>query len=645
MFGMMGAPARAAGKNGPSLVLDFTRGFLDPRVVVTRASAGMSALPGGQLVEVAANQPRFGYDAASGELGLLSEEARTNLLSYPRQFDNSAWLKSTMSIVPNVTLAPDGTLSADKMFSQNAVQGYIGNTITATAGQTYTLSICAKAAERTKLILLAYGTYFGGGANVGMEFDLVGGAAIVAPGCVATPSSKMESMGGGWYRCSITINCTTTTTGQPFQIRSSENGDGSSGIYLWHAQLEAGAFATSPIPDGTTFTSRASSKWEFNAAGVLTQYGNDVAVTAYDPATLVSRGLSLEAQATNLAPSSEDLTASTGTAVTANVMTAPTGLVTADLLTELSTSGEHYAADFSYAVTAGTKYVFSAFVKDGPSANRYFYLRIAAGAVAGFYFNPRTKTISGINGPDYVASGYEEVGNGWSRVWIVYNAPASVSVVHRIQLYNGVTSNYIGDGASGMYVWGRQLEVGERMTSYIPTAGASATRAADVSSSPQVTRAADNNAITNLSHWFNAAEGTLYANFIGLAVTNDDIGRVTWALGDSATFNESMYLARDSNALTLTNHVVDGGVNQAAMNVGSLGQEARAAFGYAANNFAVAMNGAAPTTDSVGTVPTPNILALGKASWGLSNHMNGTINRIEYYPRRLTNAELQALTA
>ena len=108
------------------------------------------------------------------------------------------------------------------------------------------------------------------------------------------------------------------------------------------------------------------------------------------------------------------------------------------------------------------------------------------------------------------------VGNGWVRCVLYGQAPSigGTSVRSILQLSNGSSNTYQGDGTSGVYLWGAQLEESPYPTSYIPTTGSTVTRAADVSSSASVTRAADVASITgtNFSSWYNNTEGTFFTD-------------------------------------------------------------------------------------------------------------------------------------
>jgi len=84
----------------------------------------------------------------------------------------------------------------------------------------------------------------------------------------------------------------------------------------------------------------------------------------------------------------------------------------------------------------------------------------------------------------------QEINNGWYRCSVTATATATNSYIV-IVLHNGTTSYYTGDGSSGLYVWGAQLEESAGVTSHIPTTTTAVTRAADIISSTATTRNAD----------------------------------------------------------------------------------------------------------------------------------------------------------
>jgi hypothetical protein len=173
-----------------------------------------------------------------------------------------------------------------------------------------------------------------------------------------------------------------------------------------------------------------------------------------------------------------------------------------------------------------------------------------------------------------------------------------------------------------------QLEQGAFPTSYIPTTTAAATRATDVAD------------ITSISSFYNQAEGTLFAE--GVIRKNTD---GTPLLFDDTTQDEVVRLSVLSNGIPSL-VVVDGGVSQASIGIGSA---ITAPFTYKLagaakqDDFQAALNGALGTADTSGTMPTLTRLRLGRrlAATGV---YSGTIAKIAYYPRRLSNSLLQQLT-
>ena len=248
----------------PSLLLDFANSkTLDPRITFTRASTATYTGYDGLIKTATSGQARFDHNPTTGEsLGLLIEEARTNLLTYSENFDNAAWTKLNAIVTANATTAPDGTLTADKLVENTVnTQHYVMESITSSNGA-YTCSVYAKAGERTIMFL---GMSDGATALSGAFFNL--STLAITPstgGSWSATSNTIQDMGNGWYHCIVTgtRGAGTVTTAQIYPALNtagvSYTGDGTSGIYLWGAQLEAGAFATSYIPTVASQATRAA---------------------------------------------------------------------------------------------------------------------------------------------------------------------------------------------------------------------------------------------------------------------------------------------------------------------------------------------------------------------------------------------------
>jgi hypothetical protein len=112
------------------------------------------------------------------------------------------------------------------------------------------------------------------------------------------------------------------------------------------------------------------------------------------------------------------------------------------------------------------------------------------------------------------------------------------------------------------------------------------------------------------------------------------------------TSNERILIENRGSGTGTKFRVIDGGAVQAEINTTLTivaNQSVRTASAYQLNNFATVVNGGAVGTATSGTLPTVNKLDIGRRD--ASVYLNGYIQRISYYPVRLSNAQLQALTA
>ena len=115
--------------------------------------------------------------------------------------------------------------------------------------------------------------------------------------------------------------------------------------------------------------------------------------------------------------------------------------------------------------------------------------------------------------------------------------------------------------------------------------------------------------------------------------------------GSSAA--DYFYFGRSSSENNII-EVNSGGAYSATFNFGSTlaNTNYRLAGAYKINDFAGSLNGGAVQTDTSGAVQTSfAALNIGYLISGFPFYLNGHIRRIAYYPVRLTNAQLQALTS
>ena len=254
-------------EEGPTLNLNFAGSrTLDPRITFTRTSTGTYMGSDGLIKVAPADSPRFDHRYVNGEiesLGLLVEEQRSNLFTYSEQFDNADWIKTRCSVENSSIIAPDGSTNAFLLKEDTSVSDThtLYKVISFESGFKYSYSIFAKAygSGNRKLFML-----FGAGAFPSQQnatFDLVNGI-VENVNTDNGSEATIEKYSNGWYKCTLIGKATTSsTTSTVISYLHNEStvfytGDGSSGIYVWGAQLEQGSFPTSyiPRPDASTAT-------------------------------------------------------------------------------------------------------------------------------------------------------------------------------------------------------------------------------------------------------------------------------------------------------------------------------------------------------------------------------------------------------
>jgi hypothetical protein len=255
----------------PTLDLDFANSkTLDPRITFTRASGGSYVGADGLIKYAGVNEARFDHDPSTGEsLGLLIEEARTNLLLRSEEFDNASWAKVQSNLIPNQATAPNGTLTADKLIEDTSNnQHAISQNVSVSSGATVSTSVYFKSSERKFGRIIVYRTDSEPFSNnFSVIFDILGGNIFFQSqnGNGILLKSDIQSVGNGWFRAHITGNVPNATQYQvrvniirDNQTNPNYTGDGTSGIYIWGAQLEVGAFPTSYIPTQAATRTRAA---------------------------------------------------------------------------------------------------------------------------------------------------------------------------------------------------------------------------------------------------------------------------------------------------------------------------------------------------------------------------------------------------
>ena len=250
----------------------------------TRASIATRVNSQGLIETVASGVPRLDYPLLNGVVqscpALLLEPARTNLALYSEDFSNAAWT-SNLTVITNATTAPDGSINADKVYATTGTGKRLYRTVGITSATAYTFSFFAKA----------------GGKNFTFVPDIDNSVNNVwfdlSNGTFSSPvegTAQMINYGNGWYRC-ICTTTSSTTSGYSYIGLSDASGsinfteNGTDGVYIWGAMLEAGSYATSYIPTSGTTVARAAEVC--NGAGTSAEFNDSEGVLFAEIAGLV----------------------------------------------------------------------------------------------------------------------------------------------------------------------------------------------------------------------------------------------------------------------------------------------------------------------------------------------------------------------
>jgi len=538
--------------------------------------------------------------------------AKHNLLLQSQNFATT-WSANNVSVSTDSTSAPDGTTTADTLNDGvvAAASHSLIQTPTIGVSTTYVASFFAKNVDR-RYVGFAISTTSSNNYGT-VEFDLNGAGAVSRTAVLGTGfaivSSSITSVGDGWFRCVATITTGTAavTDGRTtlylsdgagaFDSRGRATYSGANAsIYAWGAQfnlanMEGGVTSSLTTYYPTTTAAYYAPRFDYN------------------PSTLQPLGLLIEEQRTNSFPNSNDFSNATywtvyGTAVaTAGAATGPDGLTSASNLagaTDTTLSGNNI--EESVSISASTAYTFSVFVKSNGGTEVVLRLRDSTGG------STSTATLT--------------VTSAWQCISLTRTMAVGATSVRCI----------IGQTNGNILIYGAQLEAGAFATSYIPTTTTALTRNADVATMTG----------TNFSSWYNTSEGTLFAQFLRTAPTNSSQARV-FSLSVGA--NTGLIELYQVNVTDPAAQIINTATQAQWLTSGYVvGAPIRQALAYKLNDSNASFNGSAETPDTVCTIPSVTQANIGNRQ-DLVRALNGYVQRLSYYPTRLPNSTLQALTA
>ena len=598
-----------------SLALDFVNSTtLDPRITFTRASQATLFDSTGTL------------KYAKHNLALQSEDFSTT------------WLTTQGTVVSNQAVSPSGTLTADEFEDTGSASG-VFQSITIAAGGTYTASVYLKRGTTDWYRIYWGDSSFTNGIRAWANLSTGVIGTVSVSGSSTDQSASIANIGNGWYRVSVTGRIDSSTTSGRLQINSAAADNSATRVigakvYLWGAQLnlsnmEGGVTSSLDTYYPTTTAAYYAPRFD------------------HDPTTGEALGLLIEEQRTNSIRNNTMQGAVAGSPGT--LPTNWTGLGSDQGLTRTIVgvgveNGITYidvqwqgtlTSAISSTIFASPETTTSVVAASGQTWTGSCFVRVINGSLNNFtslnlYVSERTSAGA------LVTSGNVAISpTGLSlpqQRYVFTRTLAGGATVER------VTTEIRGSAPSGvaiditLRIGLPQLELGAFATSVIPTTTASVTRNADVATMTG----------TNFSNWFNAAQGTVVC-----AATRPSSGQpFLWMFSNGATASERYYLRYVANQYQFIPRA--GGVDGAGAYVSAASSllTASHATAYVSNQNRISSNGFQDgnSTKTLTSQPTNlDTLYLGSFT-GTSAFLNGTIQKIAFYPTGLSNAQLQALT-
>ena len=615
------------------------------------------------------------YDAATSTS--VANVSR-NLFTSPEEITSvHPWYTNGATVQNNVAIAPDGSMTADKVIgnfgvtSRKSVYQYVTGL---KAGETYTFSVYLKAAGFTTAMIWHDNNPYSQPAGYQGAQSLLNLATGVSGN---TAFATMTPVGDGWYRCQTTAvypysgDYTYSISLGEANGTGTPVGNGVNGLLVWGVQLERTGSVVPPPSFEVNFNigqtsslityTRSTVGTFYNSSGLIATAAINAPRYDYDPITLVNRGLLLESAATNWIPNSTQSISqfsvgvggvTTNLATSNNPTTASSVSNSVRALAASSTANEIKYMLRSETWSAGQVNIFSAFFKQITANITYPCLviddaGINGGIYARFDLSGNGTVLQGATTGGtgiYLGSGIERLPNGWYRCWVVGTPAIGGGSRASITIRNNTTTSNGYDPAStlaigdGVYVWGPMIEknVGDRRkpSSYYETTGSTATRGAD---SAVVTG-------SNFSSFFNNVEGTLLIEYY--RSNESTFGGYTWpmSISDGTVNNQiSFYNILGTSAVTNMAYRTSNTDQIDYLQVNLNNGINKLAQSYKTNQVAFAVNGSLIGVDYTNTTPSVNRLTIGNSYAG-SNNLNDRVSRIVYWPKALSPTEVTALT-
>jgi len=360
----------------------------------------------------------------------------------------------------------------------------------------------------------------------------------------------------------------------------------------------------------------------------------------YDPSSdgqSVAKGILIESQATNLATYSTNgfnasnafVWSSDSIVTTENAAVAPSGNLEATLVRENGTTNQH---NFYQLITAtAAPHTYSIYVKDAGVGHVGF--RLLGPSSYGLVFNLSDGSTSAFYNP-VDSYGYEDVGNGWKRIWVTKTLTAAP---HNMMIYlmrgNGA-NNYAGDNYSGLLWYGAQIEQSSHPSSYVDTG----------TSGSAATRASESLAVDTADIGYTGGPVTIVGE-VGGGYGASAIADLRNSSGSSDNYLliwKATAAAVDSSVFTV--YSKESGTLQTGQNITGSGGATTVAVSMDTNNISSCADGGSVTTDTSAVIPAGlNKLWIGNSYSGFA--LNSNLKRFALYNEALSDTNLQAITS
>ncbi|MCO5083403.1 MAG: hypothetical protein M9955_17315 [Rhizobiaceae bacterium] len=350
------------------------------------------------------------------------------------------------------------------------------------------------------------------------------------------------------------------------------------------------------------------------------------------------KGALLEPAATNLALHSQDLSdaawAKVRCSISANTGLASDGATTLDKIVEDGTAGNTHVAEQS--VNFGSAGYKTISVEAQAGERTWCYLSAfdsTSATVAGVYFDLANAVLGTVVSGSGVI---ERLDNGNCLISVSGNFAAGTGGVDIMLASGDGAAVYSGNGSSGTYFGEVQVEDGRAATSRIRTAGATATRNADVLTISG----------TDFSEDWNALECSVVIDF-----------EVRTSLGASVAYIWSITDGTGGNLLGLRINGATGNLELIVLQAGSAnaylpvsavapGQRHRVAASFAKDAYHVSLNGGAVQSDTAGAMPAGlSQECIGHLNGGTHLYGGGHIRRRARYGKAIPAVDLPKVSA